>query len=83
MTDEENDRPAWGKRDPLEVEAIRIRNGHSLHAEEDPSLCDLHCERHIGRVVDCCHRKPDIDVVECPRCGKQWETLCTFDEDFS
>ena len=21
MTDEENDRPAWGKRDPLEVEA--------------------------------------------------------------
>src|SRR6266403_1363829 len=22
MTDEENDRPAWGKRDPLEVEAM-------------------------------------------------------------
>ncbi len=27
MTDEENDRPAWGKRDPLEVEAMKIRAG--------------------------------------------------------
>jgi len=25
MTDEENDRPAWGKRDPLEASAVNIK----------------------------------------------------------
>jgi len=28
MTDEENDRPAWGKRDPLEVEAMDLARGN-------------------------------------------------------
>jgi|SRR6266404_3170330 len=28
MTDEENDRPAWGKRDPLEVEAMDFARGN-------------------------------------------------------
>lgn len=25
----------------------------------------------------------DRDIVECARCGRQWETSCNFDEDMS
>jgi len=90
MTDEENDRPAWGKRDPLEVEAKqclsfepRIRGGYSLHSEHRPELCIEPCQRHIARVVDCCKADPDRDVIECPKCGEQRSVPCSFDEEFS
>ena len=65
----------------------RIKGGCSLHDEEMPELCGWItggvCADITARVVDCCKRKPDTDVLECPRCGKQWETRCTFDEDMS
>lgn len=32
------------------------------------------------RVIVCTDK---TDVVECPRCGKQRVTACTFDEDYA
>ena len=65
----------------------RIVGGCSLHPVEKPELCGWRsggvCAEDCARVVSCCGRKPDTDVVECPRCGKQWQQRCNFDEDFS
>jgi uncharacterized protein (DUF2126 family) len=30
-----------------------------------------------------CEIAPEIDVIECARCGKQCETKCNFDEEYS
>ncbi len=46
MTDEENDRPAWGKRDPLEVEAMTDnltraqRHYDAIEDDDIPTLTD-------------------------------------------
>jgi hypothetical protein len=66
----------------------RVKGGSSLHDDYKPELCGDwrgggRCESHNARVVDCCGREPDRDVVECPRCGKQWSQRCNFDEDMS
>lgn len=62
----------------------RIVAGCSLHDAEKPDLCQrqhLRCPE--PRVVDCCGVADERDIVECPRCGKQWTVPCFFDEDCS
>ena len=67
----------------------RIVGGCSLHAEYDPSKCpkvtpglkDQRCG--LARCVDCCKETPDMDVIECSRCGQQRTVACTFDDDYS
>ena len=62
----------------------RIVGGCSLHASEHPELCQPAKNRcPEPRCVDCCGVTDDVDIMECPRCGKQWHTSCTFDEDYS
>jgi choline dehydrogenase-like flavoprotein len=62
----------------------RIVGGCSLHAAETPGRCQpYHHPCPEPRCVDCCGIEDDRDIMECPHCGKQWATRCTFDEDYS
>jgi hypothetical protein len=55
MTDEENDRPAWGKRDPLEVEAMNESMGRAQRnydRQEPESAPESKPFRHDGPILD-------------------------------
>lgn len=62
--------------------ADRVKGGFSHHDEEKPELCKRGVEPcGVPRVVKC--DGGDWDVLECSKCGKQWEGRCNFDEDCS
>ena len=61
----------------------RIVGGHSIHAEEKPELCHSDSQCGNWRCVSCCEFAPDVDIIECSRCGKQRKTRCNFDEEYS
>lgn len=49
----------------------------SLHKEEREG----ECRHRLGwRTIAC---DGELDIVECPRCGKQEVAVCNFDEDFA
>jgi len=60
----------------------RVTGDFSLHAEHKPDLCTGD-KCGPWRVVDCCKRHEDMDVVECAKCGLQKVVGCSFDEDMS
>lgn len=68
-------------RAPKQFIGGRIVGGYSLHAQEQPELCDRKCPE--PRCVDCCGVTDEVDIMECPKCGKQWSGPCSFDEDYS
>ena len=69
---------------PKRHEGGRIVGGCSLHVAEIPGGCQpYHHPCPAPRCVDCCGVAEDQDIMECPRCGKQWTARCTFDEDYS
>lgn len=72
-------------KDPKRYVDGRIVGGCSLHAQHKPELCTPEsCQKETARCVDCCeYAGEDQDIVECLRCGKQWRTPCTFDEEYS
>lgn len=63
----------------------RVTGGYSLHSRENPDLCKRRYPYNEpcgnARVVKC--DGGNKDIVECSKCGKQWETRCTFDDDCS
>jgi hypothetical protein len=61
----------------------RIGGSSSLFEAFNPAACLPYFSCPEPRVVDCCKAEEDHDIVECPRCGRQWATRCTFDEDMS
>jgi hypothetical protein len=66
------------------IEAVergeRIAPECSIHSEVQQT--EHHwCSNH-KRVIVCCSAT-DKDVVECARCGQQWVSRCTFDEDYA
>lgn len=46
---------------------------YNSEREAAPHVCD-------DRVIVCAD---DVDIVECPRCGKQRITRCHFDDDYN
>lgn len=68
---------------PLDVPAGRILNEHTRHDEEKPEHCLHNGTCGPWRVVACCEVAPDTDVEECAKCGKQIETRCSFDDEYS
>lgn len=73
-----------GGSHPKRYECGRIKGGCSLHDAEKTELCQKHLHRcPEPRTIDCCGAVDEHDIVECPRCGKQWTVPCNFDEDYS
>jgi hypothetical protein len=55
---------------------------YSIWPEEHPELCKPTTEPcGEARIVQC--DGDDWDIAECSKCGKQYKTRCTFDEDYS
>ena len=61
----------------------RVRGGYSIHKAENKLLCGHSSDCGPWRCVSCCEVAPDTDIEECARCGKQVETRCHFDEEYS
>lgn len=60
----------------------RVLNAFTLKDfEHVPAVCPGHRPRTICCGTD--SNGADRDIVECSRCGKQWETSCNFDDDMS
>lgn len=52
---------------------------HSLHTEVVPN--SQFCTHPKGwRTIAC---DGETDVVECPKCGRQWTEICNFDEEYT